>query len=45
MKSLTIEQLKAIDGGCQSCKNAGKKVGKFLRSALWIDEISEWLSE
>lgn len=41
MRNLTIEQLQNIDGGCESCKAAGRKVGKFIRRALFIDQIAE----
>ena len=41
MKNLSINDLQQINGGCASCREKGKKLGKILRNALFVDEISD----
>ncbi|GEM53710.1 hypothetical protein [Empedobacter brevis] len=45
MKNLTLLELQNIDGGCAKCKATGKKIGKAIKDALLIDEITDAWNE
>lgn len=41
MKTLSLQDLSQINGGCQTCYNTAKKAGRYIRNGVFISDMKD----